>query len=292
MGSVKRFVWVLNLGVEDEFAGRATQTTQAKERAKEWGLTLADLVTPEGTVIEEGVTFDGAQGRAFCPTPSALAVLSRAGAELPTAPAYEVLRRVNHRAFLGERACSLPGATLVTTLHDAVEHLARPSLSGMWVAKRPFGFAGRGHRRFRDGEFNDADRAWLDRTIRQEHGVLLEPWVNRVSDHAIHGYLSSAGQLTLGTPTAQHCDDKGRWQSSTPSSPNLDPVDASSLARVATEIAEELLRARYFGPFGIDAYRWREPNGAIAWQWVSDLNARYSMGWALGMGKNRPDLEG
>ena len=127
------------------------------------------------------------------------------------------------------------------------------------------------------------------KSIQHEGGVHLEPWVNRVSDHALHGYLSPAGHLTLGTPTAQQCDHLGRWQSSTPT-PLEDPA-RKAFASMAEIAAEALHRASYFGPFGIDAYRWRTPEGEIAWQWMSDLNARYSMGWALGMGEKRPDLE-
>jgi hypothetical protein len=49
--------------------------------------------------------------------------------------------------------------------------------------------------------------------------------------------------------------------------------------------------AGYYGPFGIDAFRWRDQNGKQQWNPRCEINARYSMGWSIGMGQSRPDLE-
>jgi hypothetical protein len=56
-------------------------------------------------------------------------------------------------------------------------------------------------------------------------------------------------------------------------------------------VAEALIRAGYFGPFGIDGYRWKDEHGTLRFNPRTDINARYSMGWAVGMGSRRPDLE-
>lgn len=291
---MKRLVWVLNLGVEDEFAGRATQSHAARERIKSPEIlsALKPLITPAGVVLAPSERYDGFQGRAFSPTPSALGALRNAGATVQRAPSIDVLRQVNHRGFWRSSATaqSLPGSCFVEDEDTAWRTLSRRAISGAWVVKRAFGFAARGQRRLLGKKIEDNDRAWIRRSLK-EGGVQIEPWVDRISDHAIHGYITpngSAGSVTLGTPTAQACDADGRWQSSMPSP--LSPADAHTFRSVAETVAHELGGAGYFGPFGIDAFRWRRPNGTIEWQWHSDVNARYTMGWALGMGENRPDI--
>ena len=68
------------------------------------------------------------------------------------------------------------------------------------------------------------------------------------------------------------------------------PARRTSLKRAARCAAEALLEAGYFGPFGIDAYRWRA-GAAAHFNARSEINARYSMGWATGMEHCRVDLE-
>ena len=50
-------------------------------------------------------------------------------------------------------------------------------------------------------------------------------------------------------------------------------------------VASALRQAGYFGPFGIDGYTYRGPGGAVCLQPRSEINARYSMGFAVGMGQ-------
>ena len=51
--------------------------------------------------------------------------------------------------------------------------------------------------------------------------------------------------------------------------------------------AEVLARAGYFGPFGIDAYRHRAQDGSArtVLNPLSEINARFTMDWALAMNR-------
>ena len=110
-------------------------------------------------------------------------------------------------------------------------------------------------------------------------------------DFALHGHLSPSGALVLGEPTRQVCDANGAWLESAPASPgDLEPNERAALEDAGREAAEALWSAGYFGPFGIDAFRWLEPGGALRFHPRCEVNARYSMGWATGMGSRRPDL--
>ena len=65
----------------------------------------------------------------------------------------------------------------------------------------------------------------------------------------------------------------------------------ASLREELDRAAEALRAAGYFGPFGIDAFTWEGDDGTVHLHRRSEINARYSMGWAIGMGDARPDLE-
>jgi hypothetical protein len=93
----------------------------------------------------------------------------------------------------------------------------------------------------------------------------------------------------LGEPTRQMCDDSGVWRG-TVLATDLEPSEAAALRSSVQTAAEALLGAGYFGPFGIDAYRWRE-GARIHFNARSEINARYSMGWATGMQRCRVDRE-
>ena len=153
--------------------------------------------------------------------------------------------------------------------------------------KRALGYAGRGRKKCRPAEL---DRPWLDASLRSGDGVQVEPWVERVLDCALHGFLEEDGTCTLGRPTLQELDAGGAWSSTVIAPPDsLTQEECASLKREAESTATALHLAGYFGPFGIDAFRWRDADGALRFQPRCELNARYSMGWAIGMGDARPD---
>ena len=57
-------------------------------------------------------------------------------------------------------------------------------------------------------------------------------------------------------------------------------------------LVDALRRAGYFGPFGLDAFHYRGSDGALRFHGCSDVNARFSMAWGIGMGGWRPSDSG
>ncbi|MBL9037637.1 MAG: hypothetical protein JNG84_03880 [Archangium sp.] len=213
----------------------------------------------------------------------------------PPAPPTAVLRQVNHRRFAHELGQALPGACFVETLREvreclsdstALEHV---SVERNWLAKRPLGYAGRGRRKIAPGAPRAVDVAWLEAALRDGDGLQLEPLVARELDCAVHGWLGADGRLVLGEPTLQRIDASGMWQSTERAAANVLTVEEQAqLELEARATADALSAAGYFGPFGLDAFRWRAPDGALHFQPRCELNARYSMGWATGMGDFSP----
>jgi hypothetical protein len=287
--------WLLNLDADDELALPGSTPSRAiRERTRALVPRLGALVPAGDLVLDEealeGGVARGLSGRAFCPTPRALALLARAGAELSPAPSFEVLRRVNHRLFCAELGQTLPHARYAKSLDEVSAALAQSSPSGVWILKRPHGFAGRGRRRV-VSPLDAGARDFVLATLRRWGGLQIEPWVERRGDFGLHGHLDAKGGLVLGEPTRQENDDAGAWVATVRATPgDLTPDEQAALARATEEAARALTSAGYFGPFGVDAFRWEDEGGACRFNARCEVNARYTMGWAVGMGERRPDL--
>lgn len=303
MSSPEPVAWVLNLDAEDELArgGAHTPTDVMKARIERLLPRLRGLIRPEDVVLWPGdqPVARGLLGRAWCPTRWARTQLEQAGLRVPRAPSIEVLRRVNHRRFGHELGQALPSAgwaatsEALTSLLAATDALEQVSVERRWLIKRPLGYAGRGRRQLRSGALTEADQAWLDASLRDGDGLQVEPLVARELDCALHGWLAEDGQCTFGQPTVQHLDDTGAWQSTELAPPGtLTVFELVELTRAAHRTADALHAEGYFGPFGLDAFRWRAPDGQLHFQPRSEVNARYSMGWATGMGDFRPQAAG
>jgi hypothetical protein len=283
-----RFAWVLNLDADVELAHPQGYTPRSAVRAAtaHFAPVLArSLLGPHDVLVDESSMEGvgrGLTGRAFCPTPRALAILRRAGAEPERAPSLDVLRLVNSRAFASSLGPTLPGGSFVTGAEEADAVLrCAPPVGTSWRVKRAFGMAGRGQRII--GSPTPADRAFIRAGIG-EGGVQIEPNVPIAKEYAIHGMLAEDGSFRLGNVVEQHCDARGVWLSTEPLAASNDELAIrGQLADEGGRVAAALARAGYFGPFGIDAFSYRDRANALRFQPRSEINARYSMGFAIGL---------
>jgi ATP-grasp domain len=280
-------VWVLNLDAEFELASPGPyQTPDRVAKALEpWAQKARVLLAPEDQLIEtwsaDPARAADAIGACWCPTPSALRRLSRAGVRLPPSPSLTVLQRVNDRRFYLGLGGGAPGAIYVEQPEQLEAALAARS-GAPWLFKKPFGFAGRGQRRI-GREVTADDRRWLSDGLRQG-GLLAEPWLELEREVCLHGNIDASGAVQLGQACLQRTDAQRAWVSSTRAGPDdLTPAQRSALTSSAERVAEALIRAGYFGPFGIDAYLWRNAAGNLELNPLSEVNARFTMGFSLGM---------
>lgn len=297
-------VWLLNFDADEELAGHqapraAAAAIQAKLTQAVSALVGTDALfdgsatsTPHGAAPKAIEARDGESvvGYTFMPTPRAIARLAAAGVHVHPAPTLEVLRAANSRELSAGLGVALPDATYVVTEAAALGVLASPSVSGSWVLKRRFGFAGRGGKRMVAGEISEDVHAFVRNALRHG-GVEIAPWVTRLADFGLHGFLHRNGRLEHGSPTLQHCDKFGQWERTTRTEPNdLREDERTALTTALGEAATALHELGYFGPFGIDAFRYVLPDGSEHFCPRCEINARYTMGWAVGMGDLRPDL--
>jgi len=296
--AVTRIVWLLNLDADDELAaaGRPSGPRYQPEGSAAMLRARVDACMEAlGPLVGDGLLVDrapleatrGLPGRAFCPTPSARARLEAAGASVPPSPPLPVLVAVNHRRFSAELGQGLDGGQWVSTMDELRAAFAGPvaERAGEWVLKHPHGYVGR--RRHLTSTLDARTLGFAARCLAEAGGLQLEPWVAREADYALHGYVTAAGVASFGAPTQQICDGRGVWQS-TSRVTDLGAEERAGLVREAARTAEALAAAGYFGPFGVDAFRYSEA-GVSRFCARCEINARYTMGWAIGFGAERPD---
>lgn len=288
-----RFAWVLNLDADVELAAIASGAAGARTGySPKQSVTdamrmfvpklAAHLLDPEiDLLIDERSTplsAKGLIGRSFCPTPRALRLLARAGATPEAHPDVDVILRMNSRAFCTSLGPTLPGATFITNEDHAKKILStRPpsAIATAWRVKRNFGMTGRGQRIVDPGHINDSDLAFV-RAGLSEGGVQIEPNVTIISEFAIHGMIETNGDVAFGPVVLQRCDARGAWLASEKMSASEAPP---ALLEEAERVATALRGETYFGPFGVDAFTY-ENGGAISFQSRSEINARFTMGFA------------
>lgn len=285
-----RTAWVLNLDADLELGTgpRYARTKSVRVAMAPYIAKLAaSLLGPDDVLVDDGApqaSAAGLVGRAFCPTSRAVEALLRAGARPAPHPTQVVLREVNGRAFSAGLGPSLPGGVFVRDLDAALVVLSdTPESAKGWRVKRAFSMAGRGQRRIAPGRANKGDVSFLNSAIGSEGGVMIEPDVAIVRELGIHGVIEQSGAFRLGRLVEQQCDAHGQWLATSLAN-GVDAPTAGAIHREGVAVARALCAAGYFGPFGIDAFVYRDLAGALRLQPRSEINARYSMGFAVGFG--------
>lgn len=208
-------------------------------------------------------------------------------------PPSEVVARVAHRAFCLELArelgLALPGARMVDGPEELEEHLRTGSAAGegAWVVKAPYSAAGRerllgtGLDLLRPGR----RRRRLEGLFTRHGSLLFEPWVRRLADFGCTGLVTRT-TIRLAGHHRLEVDERGAFRGIALSRKAQEAEDAPGLASEEQNILEatfhavaaRLQTAGYNGPVGLDAYRWRTPEGTDRFHPLGELNPRITVG--------------
>lgn len=229
---------------------------------------------------------------AWCETPEAVALRKRPRRvsdedgplheilwHLPTA-SPEVVAAVNHRSFhlqvARELGCALPGARMVESLSDL-------KIPGPWVVKAPYSASGRSRYIHRESAVLADPKAvrTVERLFELHGPLLFEPWMDRTADFGCSALLTPSGLRVLGFHR-QMVDVKGQFGGvvirETP----------PGMTEAVEGVARALERAGYAGPFGIDAWEYRTPDGNLAFNPLGEINARMTFGLVARVAAERP----
>ena len=299
--------WVLNLDAEHELERgsgytptRHMRSIVERERRRLLGPLVApgDVLVTEAALAAGGAAIERARGLAGCawsPTPRALDLLARAGAQVSQAPAFEVLRRVNARPFAAAVRSPLRAAgfakQVVLSEDEVLAQVARPAALG-WLVRRTFGAAGRGRRRLHAGQPTPDELTWIRASLRSGP-LVIEPWVQVTREYTRSGSVAADGAVTISAPCFQETSEHGAWlRTERAGRGAVHGSDDLRLEEATARAGEALAHAGYFGPFGIDAFRYRAgPGEPECLNPLSEINARLTMDWATAMTPGRGLLE-
>ena len=269
------FVIHANLDAEATWV-RITLPTKIRERISLYASLLAALVPPEVT--------DPVEVYAPAPvdptrlvttskwTPPTMRVGNPRSSQLKWADPGA--RAVNDRAFAlsiatGE-GVALPGARVIESI-DAIA-----GVSGPWVCKAPWTTAGR-DRCHGEGPPTTEQTTRLERLLAQFGTLMFEPWCDRICDVGIVGFAFAEGSFTAA-PHGLITDARGTFLGIDLATTGLLPAEETYLAEIAQVVSRALGDAAYRGPFSVDAFVYRGPEGQRLLHPLCEINARFTFG--------------
>jgi len=277
----RSLAFVLNFDAEHELEAGARWTAPSALAAR-LDAIASETRLPDGAVlVRPGTRLPaGFEARLWCPTPRAIAMARAAGAQVPDdAPSLEVIRRANERGFASELAGrELEPTTIARSVPEVAAFVERQGPTGAWRLKRGLGASGRGQRTVRAGGLAPGDRAWVARSLRFAP-LYVEPEIAIERELAVYGWARRDRGVELTGARGQTTDSRGHFLRCG----RIDAADCGEHARPLFETAERvghaLLAAGPPGPFRIDRDPPRPPRGALRLRALSEINARYCMGW-------------
>lgn len=211
------------------------------------------------------------------------------GVELMAAFAEE------HRSLADVLGVGALGGTFCTD-EDAARAHAEALLSRhpRVVLKAPFGTSGRAMIRVSDwAARSESERGWVERTLRDQGGLVVEPWLDRVCDFSLQLHVGESGAKTRPRLTRPLVDRRGQYRGHVLGRPlaqleqdvvrtiqgdgGRSPSMLKALDSAGRFVASRLSELGFRGPCGIDALVYREGDG-LCLKPIVEINARTTMG--------------
>lgn len=156
------------------------------------------------------------------------------------------------------------------------------------LVKSPFGLSGMQMKSIRSSEgVQENVSKWIERTLKKHGAVYAEPLFHRVCDLAIQCEISTEGQVDVlglresivdGSFAYRGTILDARLQSLSPELLRFVRSHQDLAFDWAKHMGRRLRESGYRGPFGIDQFIFKRPDGSFGWKLCSEVNLRYTMG--------------
>ncbi len=295
-----RRAWLLNLDADDELSGHSLSAHAQSTLAPLQTLVAKTLLIEDDVLLEQSdsplpdAARTGLEVWCWAATPRARRLIKQRKLRGSMVPPWSVTHRAMRRDYAAKLGPTTVPKWWLCDLAAVQQWLARPaseygSADSSWRLSRMHTASGRGHRVAR--EFAAVER-WVRHTLARDGCVELSPLLSIAQEFALHGWIDRDGECTLGEPTTQQVAS-GQWTGSRLSyRDELSAVERSELYFAANHAAKLLSDDGYWGAFALDAMRFVHPQRGTLWCPCSELNTRFTMGWATGMADRRPDYHG
>jgi hypothetical protein len=186
-------------------------------------------------------------------------------------------RDVNDRRFAldvqRELGVALPTAAIVESIAQLDACLAA-SPPRRWVCKARLTTAGR-DRYIGDGDA--FDRAAITSLLAGHRALVFEPWLDRIADFGVCARVDREGKVAIDPPHELFTSERGTFRAIALAPRDLTVAEHDQLVMTADHVGIALHRAGYAGPFGIDAFAYRDGDRR-ALRPLCEINARYTFG--------------
>jgi hypothetical protein len=180
---------------------------------------------------------------------------------------------------------TLPEREVVSSMESLDEYIGTRTLGpdDTWVAKAPWSASGRERVRRRGRRLEGEVRVRSARLLKRYGALVIEPWMPREADYGVAGVIGLSIESTmLFAPHQLHSDDTGVYRgiriADQASTSKLGSSFAKALAETAESVATALHGAGYRGPFGIDAFVYKDRSQQTRLQALCEVNARLCFG--------------
>jgi hypothetical protein len=231
--------------------------------------------------VTEHDRYDGFTGVAWGWNEDAVRLFRSAHADW-RAPDLSVVRKVNSRAFchVVQRSigCGVSGSVYCATEQELVTAL-RPMARFPVVIKPDHGNAGYGFIIKKTREWSAGDSEKVRPLFTSGHGVVIEPWCDRIADIATICFITAQGEVRDVRHYRPLCNKSG-----TTYSDFIDPRDQviapwrDYLHDKACAAAHSVAKEGYFGPAGFDSFLMRDEGGCERCAAIIEINARFTLG--------------
>jgi hypothetical protein len=196
-------------------------------------------------------------------------------------PDWEVVKQVNSKAFSFAYSPEVKGRSLVRNSNELDQWLATCKERG--VLKTCFGVSGRGNCLFDSSASKESLHAFCQKEWKFGRPVIAEPWLFRLFDFSTQWFLHPHGKIEFIGATVFETDARGTYAGTLAGSeqelfgPYLPFLREHQEA--AQKALEEMVRLRYFGFAGIDAFLYQDRKEVRLYP-VVEINARQTMSLA------------
>ncbi|MCE9635988.1 MAG: hypothetical protein K8T90_09800 [Planctomycetes bacterium] len=191
---------------------------------------------------------------------------------------------VNDRRFAMEvqrtLGCALPGASIAEDMDAAevaIRVAAEATPAATWIAKAAHSSAARSRVGGRGAQLDDAHRAGVDKLLELHEAVLVEPWLPRAGDFGATALVTESGVEDVDLHDLENTQ-RGDFRGISFPVSSLRADEAATLHSTVHSVGRALAERGWRGPFGIDAFRWRDASGATRFHPLCEINARLTFG--------------
>ena len=208
----------------------------------------------------------------------------------------KMLRRIGKHNYSSLLCTEDEVGTVASSFSEVLEQIARTRSRGHHniVLKQVLGVAGHNAIRLLEPELLETQRRWIGNALDNGGRLLVEPWLERQLDFSVQLHMG-AHRLQLVGYAGLSNDWKGRYRGNW-AWPGFErrisldlqrlfgtPADISRqvtnlYAEIFSLLEEELRKARYVGPLGIDAFIYKTWEQKSRLKPIVEINPRYTMG--------------